>query len=131
MLDNIKDTVESLEQCGYLADEALATSVYLGLRMGRPLFLEGEPGVGKTELAKVLAEALHTDLIRLQCYEGLDLAQAVYEWDHPRQLLEIQARAAGSPAGAAEAATSTPKSSCSGDPCSMPSMRPASRPPCS
>ena len=79
---------------GYVADEALAMSVFLALRMERPLFLEGAPGVGKTMLARVLAEALATPLIRLQCHEGLDLAQAAYEWNYPRQLLELQAHAA-------------------------------------
>jgi MoxR-like ATPase len=77
---------------GYIADDALATSVFLALRMQRPLFVEGAPGVGKTMLARVLAEALATPLIRLQCHEGLDLAQAAYEWNYPRQLLELQAR---------------------------------------
>jgi MoxR-like ATPase len=74
----------------YVADRALVTSVYLGLQLGRPLLLEGEAGVGKTELAKVLASALGTRLIRLQCYEGLDINTAVYEWNYPRQMLEIR-----------------------------------------
>ena len=74
----------------YIADRSLAVSVFLALRLQRPLFLEGEAGVGKTEVAKTLAAALDTDLIRLQCYEGLDVAQAVYEWNYPRQLLEIR-----------------------------------------
>jgi MoxR-like ATPase len=76
----------------YVADVGLSTSLFLALRMGKAIFLEGEPGVGKTEVAKVLSRALSTPLIRLQCYEGLDIAQAVYEWNYPRQLLEIQAR---------------------------------------
>lgn len=76
----------------YVADVGLSTSLFLALRMGKAIFLEGEPGVGKTEVAKVLSRALNTPLIRLQCYEGLDIAQAVYEWNYPRQLLEIQAR---------------------------------------
>ena len=76
----------------YVADVGLSTSLFLALRMGKAIFLEGEPGVGKTEVAKVLSRALDTPLIRLQCYEGLDIAQAVYEWNYPRQLLEIQAR---------------------------------------
>jgi MoxR-like ATPase len=80
---------------GYVADDALVMSVYLALSMGRPLFLEGAPGVGKTLLARVLADLLDTRLIRLQCYEGLDLAQAAYEWNYPRQLLELQARGGG------------------------------------
>ncbi|HEV7558030.1 MAG TPA: MoxR family ATPase [Kofleriaceae bacterium] len=77
---------------GYIADDALATSVFLALRMKRPLFLEGAPGVGKTMLARVLSEALATPLIRLQCHEGLDLAQAAYEWNYPRQLLELHGK---------------------------------------
>ncbi len=76
---------------GYIVDDALAMSTFLALRMQRPLFLEGAPGVGKTLLAQVLAEALAAPLIRLQCHEGLDLAQAAYEWNYPRQLLELQA----------------------------------------
>jgi len=82
---------EALAGTGYLADEGLATDGYLALRLGRPLFLEGEAGVGKTALAKTLAEALGTPLIRLQCYEGLDAAQALYDWDFPRQLLHLRA----------------------------------------
>ena len=80
-----------LEEHGYLADEGLATACFLALRMGRPLFLEGEAGVGKTELAKTLAAVLDAPLIRLQCYEGLDAAQALYDWDFPRQLLHLKA----------------------------------------
>jgi MoxR-like ATPase len=76
----------------YIADEALSVSVFLAGKLGRPLLVEGAPGVGKTELAKVVSRALGTELIRLQCYEGLDLAHAAYEWNYPRQLLEIQAR---------------------------------------
>ena len=74
----------------YLADRRLATAIFLALRLGRPLFLEGEPGVGKTELAKTLAAALGTERIRLQCYEGLDVAQTAYEWNVARQMLEIR-----------------------------------------
>src|SRR5688572_23742370 len=74
----------------YVAGRALSVSTYLALRLKRPLFLEGEPGVGKTEVAKVLAAALDTELIRLQCYEGLDVSHAVYEWNYPRQILEIR-----------------------------------------
>jgi MoxR-like ATPase len=80
-----------LEQESYLADEGLATAVFLALRMGRPLFLEGEAGVGKTELAKTLSVILDAPLIRLQCYEGLDAAQALYDWDFARQLLHLKA----------------------------------------
>jgi len=75
---------------GYIAERSLATAVYLGLELGRPLLLEGEAGVGKTELAKVLAASLEAPLIRLQCYEGLDVNTAVYEWNYPRQMLEIR-----------------------------------------
>lgn len=74
----------------YVAGRGLAVSTYLALRLQRPLFLEGEPGVGKTEVAKVLAAILDTELIRLQCYEGLDVNHAVYEWNYPRQILEIR-----------------------------------------
>ncbi|MFW6089891.1 MAG: AAA family ATPase [Gemmatimonadota bacterium] len=94
MFDSIEDVRTALAARGYFADPDLSTSLYLAMRMEKALFLEGEPGVGKTDVARVLAEALDTSLIRLQCYEGLDLTQAVYEWDYPRQLLEIQARAA-------------------------------------
>ncbi|MBO3745474.1 MoxR family ATPase [Streptosporangiaceae bacterium NEAU-GS5] len=80
-----------LEQRDYLADDGLATAAFLALRMGRPLFLEGEAGVGKTELAKTLSAVLKAPLIRLQCYEGLDAAQALYDWDFARQLLHLKA----------------------------------------
>jgi MoxR-like ATPase len=95
-----------LAALGYIVDDALAMSVFLALRMQRPLFLEGAPGVGKTLLARVLAELFDTRLIRLQCYEGLDIAQAAYEWNYPRQLLALQAHhrgAAEPPAGDAAA----------------------------
>src|SRR5437762_316144 len=74
----------------YVADRDLATAVYLSLALGRPLLLEGEAGVGKTEVGRTLAAVLDTELIRLQCYEGLDVNTAVYEWDYPRQMLEIR-----------------------------------------
>lgn len=86
----------SLAECGYLADRRLATVLFLSLRLGRPLFLEGEAGVGKTELAKALAQHLDAPLIRLQCYEGLDVAQAAYEWNVGRQLLHIRLAETGS-----------------------------------
>ena len=79
-----------LGQAGYVADRSLATVLFLALRMGRPLFLEGEAGVGKTEIAKVLAESLGRRLIRLQCYEGLDVAAAVYEWNYAAQMIAIR-----------------------------------------
>ena len=87
-------SIDALQQAlageQYIAERALAVPIYLALRLKRPLFLEGEAGVGKTEVAKALAAALHTSLIRLQCYEGLDVSHAVYEWNYPRQLLEIR-----------------------------------------
>jgi len=85
------DLASRLDAVGYLADEGLATAAYLALRMHRPLFCEGDAGVGKTALAGALAEVLGADLIRLQCYEGLDAAQALYDWDFPRQLLHLRA----------------------------------------
>jgi MoxR-like ATPase len=87
---NIEDTLTLLRQGNYIADRSLATAVFLALKLKRPLFLEGEAGVGKTEIAKVLAATLGRTLVRLQCYEGLDVANAVYEWDYPRQMLEIR-----------------------------------------
>ena len=85
------DATETLLAAGaYVADRSLATALYLALKLGRPLFLEGEAGVGKTEIAKVLSECLGRDLIRLQCYEGLDVSSAVYEWNYARQMIEIR-----------------------------------------
>ena len=93
---SIDDTADLLAAADYVADRSLATVVYLALGMGRPLFLEGEAGVGKTEIAKVLADTLGRRLVRLQCYEGLDVASAVYEWNYSRQMIEIRlAEAAG------------------------------------
>lgn len=88
--DSVDATLELLEQGNYVAGRNLATMVYLALKLKRPLFLEGEAGVGKTELAKVLAATLNRNLIRLQCYEGLDLASSAYEWNYPRQMIEIR-----------------------------------------
>ena len=100
-----KELVERLAALGYIVDDALAMSVFLALRMRRPLFLEGAPGVGKTLLAGMLAELFETRLIRLSCYEGLDISQAAYEWNYPRQLLALQALARpGSPAALPAAA---------------------------
>ncbi len=87
---SIDDLQSILASHGYIADRGLATAVFLALKLGRPLLLEGEAGVGKTEVAKVLSAALDAELIRLQCYEGLDVNHAVYEWDYARQLLEIR-----------------------------------------
>ena len=87
---NIDAVAKALSSHQYVADRALATTVYLAVKLGKPIFLEGEPGVGKTELAKVLAEILKTELIRLQCYEGLDTHTALYEWNYPRQMLEVR-----------------------------------------
>jgi len=92
---SIAATAELLSARDYVADAKLATSVFLALKLGRPLFVEGEPGTGKTELARVLSRALGGELIRLQCYEGLDVASAAYEWNHARQLLAIRAGEAG------------------------------------
>ncbi|NTU59668.1 MAG: MoxR family ATPase [Deltaproteobacteria bacterium] len=90
MLSSIEAVTETLAKQHYVADRPLATILYLSQALGKPLFLEGEPGVGKTELAVVLAKALDTVFIRLQCYEGLDASMALYEWNYPRQLLEIK-----------------------------------------
>jgi MoxR-like ATPase len=87
---SILDLQERLAAQHYVADYGLAVSLFLALRLGRPLFLEGEAGVGKTALARAIAAALDTDLIRLQCYEGLDVTHAVYEWDYARQLVELR-----------------------------------------
>ncbi|MBO0739009.1 MAG: MoxR family ATPase [Alphaproteobacteria bacterium] len=87
---SVSDTLALLGSADYVADRSLATAVHLALHLSRPLFLEGEAGVGKTEIAKVLATALQRRLIRLQCYEGLDVASAVYEWDYARQMIEIR-----------------------------------------
>jgi MoxR-like ATPase len=87
---SIDETIELLARADYVAERGLATAVFLALRMGRPLFLEGEAGVGKTEIAKVLAQTLGRRLVRLQCYEGLDIASAVYEWNYTRQMIEIR-----------------------------------------
>ncbi len=93
---SIDDTLAMLAGADYVAERSLATVVFLGLRLGRPILLEGEAGVGKTEIAKVLAASLGRKLIRLQCYEGLDVASAVYEWNYPQQMMAIRlAEAAG------------------------------------
>jgi len=88
---SVADLTERLRSGGYLADRGLATAAYVAMTLGRPLLLEGEVGVGKTELAKTLAQVFGKDLIRLQCYEGIDTNQALYEWDYARQMLQIRA----------------------------------------
>lgn len=88
--DSIENVIERGARHGYVMDRRLAMAVYLAVRLNKPLFLEGEPGVGKTELAKVMAATLDAELVRLQCYEGLDVGTAVYEWNYPRQMLEIR-----------------------------------------
>ncbi|HXZ91675.1 MAG TPA: MoxR family ATPase [Burkholderiales bacterium] len=93
---SIDETQQLLTSSDYVSDRSLATALFLALAMQRPLFLEGEAGVGKTEIAKVISQALGRELIRLQCYEGLDIAQAAYEWNYSRQMIEIRlAEAAG------------------------------------
>ena len=89
-LPDVASLLDTLDAEDYLADPPLGTALFLAARMGQPLLLEGEPGVGKTEAAKALAEAIDTPLIRLQCYEGLTSAEALYEWNYPRQLLAIR-----------------------------------------
>ncbi len=88
--ENIDQTLELLSSGNYIADRSLATAVHLSMQLGRPLFLEGEAGVGKTEIAKVLSQTLGRKLVRLQCYEGLDVASAVYEWNYSAQMIEIR-----------------------------------------
>ncbi|MBL8706670.1 MAG: MoxR family ATPase [Rhodospirillales bacterium] len=92
---SVDETLKLLQQGDYVAERSLSTALFLALKLGRPLFLEGEAGVGKTEIAKVLAKTLGRPLIRLQCYEGLDVASAVYEWDYARQMVEIRLAEAG------------------------------------
>src|SRR5712675_1133871 len=89
--DTVAQLTEILRQGGYLADRGLATALFVGLSLHRPVLLEGEVGVGKTEVAKVLADVFGRRLIRLQCYEGIDTSQALYEWDYARQMLQIRA----------------------------------------
>src|SRR6476659_9866561 len=96
-MDNQNSAIASIEALqtalagqGYVAERGLATALYLSLKLPKPMFLEGEAGVGKTEVAKVLSRVLGTDLIRLQCYEGLDVSTAVYEWNYARQIMRIR-----------------------------------------
>src|SRR6476646_3299984 len=88
--DTIDSLQQALEQHGYVAERGLATAIFLALKLKKPLFLEGEAGVGKTEVAKVLSAILNAELIRMQCYEGLDVNSAVYEWNYTRQMLQIR-----------------------------------------
>ena len=92
---DVETLARELAAVDYLVDEGLATSMFLGVRLPQPLLLEGEAGVGKTEAAKALATVLDTPLVRLQCYEGIDAAEALYEWNYPRQLLSIRLADAG------------------------------------
>ena len=89
-LETVDDIQNHLDNKKYIADRALSTSVFLSLKMNKPIFLEGEPGVGKTEIGKVLAKIMDTKLIRLQCYEGLDVHNSIYEWNYSRQILQIR-----------------------------------------
>jgi MoxR-like ATPase len=98
-METVDDVRAALEEHQYLADEGLATAIFLAIRLKRPLLLEGEAGVGKTEVAKVLSRWTGGELVRLQCYEGLDIAQAVYEWDYSRQLLHLRAAEAAGKVG--------------------------------
>jgi MoxR-like ATPase len=97
--NSVDEVQDALARASYIADRPLAVTIHLALQLGRPLFLEGEAGVGKTEVAKVLAEILGEDLIRLQCYEGLDVSHALYEWDYARQMLAIRMMEAAGQAG--------------------------------
>ena len=90
-IDSLEEVTKTLRGEEYVSDDAVSMSLFLALKMRRPLFLEGAPGVGKTEIARVLGRAFETELIRLQCYEGLDIHHALYEWNYPRQLLRLQA----------------------------------------
>jgi MoxR-like ATPase len=109
LITTIPQSVEELQRLlgdqQYIADRGLAISLFLALKLGRPMFLEGEAGVGKTEVAKALASGLGVELIRLQCYEGLDVSHAVYEWNYPRQILEIRMRESAGTAGTLSAKT--------------------------
>jgi len=102
-MDSVAAIEQRLSETGYLCDDALATVTYLALTMQRPLLLEGEPGTGKTALAEAVAEALDLPLVRLQCYEGIDATQALYDWDFPRQILHLRALEAAGGADVEEA----------------------------
>ena len=108
---SIEALADDFRERDYIMDRSLATAVFLALELGRPLLLEGEAGVGKTEIAKVLAASLGARLIRLQCYEGLDVYTAVYEWNYPRQMLEIRLLEARGEAERVTRTTSSARSS--------------------
>ena len=99
MLPQIQEIQSRLEQQHYVTDRAIATTVYLAMQLRKPVLIEGQAGVGKTEIAKVLSAALSTELIRLQCYEGLDASTALYEWNYPKQMLHIRLQEAAGPSG--------------------------------
>ncbi len=101
--DDPSSVAAALDRVGYLPDVGVATAAYLAIRMGRPLFLEGDPGVGKTALAQALAEITGSQLVRLQCYEGIDASQALYDWDFPRQILHLRAAGDGADTATLEA----------------------------
>src|SRR2546422_7111805 len=101
-LSSVDQVEQSLRERSHLADRGLATAIYLALSLDKPLLLEGEAGVGKTEVAKALAEVLDRRLIRLQCYEGIDASQALYEWNYSRQLITVRALQAGEAAAQVE-----------------------------
>ncbi len=129
------DVYEALSMYGYIPDEGLATSVYLSMVLQRPLLLEGEAGVGKTEVAKVLSRWTGGELIRLQCYEGIDVSQAVYDWDYSRQLLHLRAvgghrRVARASPPTSSRTSSTTSGSCSSGRCCRPSTIATSCHPC-
>ena len=131
--DNVAEVKEALERVGYLADEPAALVAYLAQQLGKPVLVEGPAGVGKTELAKALSRATGRELIRLQCYEGLDEAKALYEWNYRKQLLRIQRRRLlrsrpgpqGERGTVRVRATSSPRTSCSPGRCSRRSPRPS------
>ena len=123
-ITSAQELADRLESVGYLPDEGISVAAYLALTLGRPLFCEGEAGVGKTSLALALADVLGVDAIRLQCYEGLDAAAALYDWDFPRQLLHLRAaEAAGVDDGPRSRASSTTGGSCWPVRCCGPSRR--------
>ena len=125
-MQSVAEAKQALEDAGYLADESAALVAYLAQQLGKPVLVEGPAGVGKTELAKAISRATGRELIRLQCYEGLDEAKALYEWNYRKQLLRIQAETgrAGGELGATRP-TSSARSSCSRGRCCRRSPRPS------